>query len=252
MADHLTEEEQIETIKRWWSENWLSLVLPIVLVALGYTGWNFWRQHVETQAQIASDKYQQLIELVKGDQSMKPDAASAASALAMDIVKDHKGTLYADYSEMILARLAVDADQLSVAEQRLQEVVDGGQTVAIQNLAKARLAKVLLAEGKGDQALALVGTAPDDSMKAIYAEIRGDIYLDRDDLAAAHTAYKEAIDALGEEDQNRRSILQFKLDATVSDDQTASDDKAAAADSSASASSATDAAPAAKEEGSAQ
>ena len=36
MAQHLTEEEQIEALKRWWKENWLSIVLPIVVAVVGY------------------------------------------------------------------------------------------------------------------------------------------------------------------------------------------------------------------------
>ena len=39
MADHITEEEQIEALKRWWDENGKQVVLAIVLTVGGYFGW---------------------------------------------------------------------------------------------------------------------------------------------------------------------------------------------------------------------
>ena len=42
MADHITEEEQIEALKRWWDENGKQVVLAIVLTVGGYFGWQAW------------------------------------------------------------------------------------------------------------------------------------------------------------------------------------------------------------------
>ena len=49
MADHLSEEEQIEAFKRWWAENGLQTLLSIVLVVGGYFGWQGWQQHQQDQ-----------------------------------------------------------------------------------------------------------------------------------------------------------------------------------------------------------
>lgn len=221
MADHLTEEEQIETIKNWWRENWFSVVLPIVLAALAYTAWNYWGNYQATQAQLASDKYQALIEVVEGagDLSLSDEAIEQATSLAVNLSESHGGTLYADMAELILARLSVDAGNLAVAEVQLQKVVDGGQTAAVKNIARSRLAKVLLAQEKYDAALAMVVANSDPAMKAQFAEIRGDIYLDQDLLREANTAYQEALDSLDENNFSRRSLLQFKLQASASDEE---------------------------------
>ena len=36
MADHLTEEEQIEALKAWWAENGVKTLVSIVLIVGGY------------------------------------------------------------------------------------------------------------------------------------------------------------------------------------------------------------------------
>ena len=38
MAEDITEEEQIEALKRWWAENGMQTVLAVVLVIGGYFG----------------------------------------------------------------------------------------------------------------------------------------------------------------------------------------------------------------------
>ena len=43
MADHLSEEEQIEAFKRWWAENGLQMIAAVVLIVGGYFGWQFWQ-----------------------------------------------------------------------------------------------------------------------------------------------------------------------------------------------------------------
>ena len=45
MAEDITEEEQIEALKRWCAENGMQTVLAVVLVTGGYFGWQFWGTH---------------------------------------------------------------------------------------------------------------------------------------------------------------------------------------------------------------
>ncbi len=215
MADHLTEEEQIETIKRWWNDNWFSLVLPVLVAALAYTGWNYWNDYKLEQAQVASDKYQELLNLVDNLDSEDKSSAERtnAKALAQSIQDDYSG-MYADLSSMILARFAVDEGDLDTAESALRSVSENGSNEPTQNVARARLAKVLLAKQQYDEALALVAPSDSEAVKSLYAEVRGDIYVAQGELAAANTAYQEAIDALSQSQMGHRGMLQFKLEGT--------------------------------------
>jgi len=217
VADHLTEEEQIEAIKRWWKENWLSLVLPIVLAIAGYTGWNMWQDHKLKSAQMASDKYQALLSFYESP-TFTESQRGQALLLADEIASEYSNSLYADLSLMLAARIAVEQNELGKAGELLTTVVENGKTDAMVQLAKARLAKVFLADGKLDQAAALVSSSSHDSAKSLYAEIRGDIYLAQGQHAAARTAYEEALASLMPDQANHAAIIQFKLRGVAQDD----------------------------------
>lgn len=217
MADHLTEEEQIEAIKRWWNDNWLTIVLPIALAIVAYTGWNFWNDHNLDQAQQASDKYEQLAELVGGEPGATIDVSvrGEAKALANEIQLSYAGGLYADLSALISAKIAVEEGDLAMAEQALRGVADAGANTGVQEVAKARLAKVLLASERYSDALALVNASTSEASKALFAEVRGDVYMAQGEMGAARTAYQEAIDSLSPQQGSHRGMLQFKLDGAA-------------------------------------
>ena len=66
MADHLSEEEQIEAVKRWWAANGMQTILAVVLVIGGYFGWQAWTDHVDDQAAAASLVYQEMLDNMDG------------------------------------------------------------------------------------------------------------------------------------------------------------------------------------------
>ena len=215
MADHLTEEEQIESLKHWWDENWLSIVAPIVAIVLAYGGWMFWQNHQETKVQEASQAYAALLN-VMGDNigvKLSDEQKTNVRPLAESIAKAYAGSLYADYANMLLARMLVEEGQPEKAIDYLQYTVDDGANDAMVALAKSRLAKVYLGLKEYAKAEALVVKGEGD-YSAIYAEIRGDIYAARGQTAEANTAYQEAMDSLSQSQYSRRGILQLKFDNT--------------------------------------
>lgn len=216
MAQHLTEEEQIEALKRWWKENWLSIVLPIVVAVVGYVGWTFWQDNREQRAQAASDQYQQLLEMVEVEpgSELTDEQKTNVRAQATLIMEEFGDSMYADLSGLLLAKLAVEGDSYEEAENILRTVAAQSDNAGLVQLANARLAKVLLNLGKHDEALSLVGQPQDQAYKSLYAEIRGDIYLARNKPEEAHTAYQEAMEALDPQQFSRRGLLQVKLDST--------------------------------------
>lgn len=214
MADHLTEEEQIEAIKKWWQDNWLSVVLPIVLLISAYTGWNYWSDYKQQQSEEASDKYQLMLADLEGGAALSAEQKATVLAKAIDIQAHYTGTFYADASALVLAKYAVEDNELDKAEALLQGVVDKPSNESIALLAKARLARVLLANGKSDEALSLVSGQIPEGSKVLYAEIRGDIYVVKEELEAANTAYQEALDSLDQSQMSRFGILQLKLSST--------------------------------------
>ena len=216
MADHLTEEEQIESIKRWIKENGMSILLPAVVAVALYGGWEFWKDLKDKRAMNASDQYSLIVDALSttGGEAASAEKVSEAKTAATSVVNEFDGTMYADMSQLILARIDVDAGDLEQAKTRLQSVIDSGVHEASVSLAKARLAKVKIALKEYDSALSIVSEPQGESYKALYAEIRGDVYQAKGDDGAAHTAYQEALVNLMPSQGSHRGILQLKIDAT--------------------------------------
>ena len=207
MADHLTEEEQIEAIKRWWSENWVLVVVPAMVLILGYSGWSFYSHNKAETAESASVQYQLLLDTLEDN----ADDTAAVRQEAQTIVNDYSSTIYADLANLILAKLDYEVGNIDAAQSGISTVIDQSNNDAVVGIAKARLAKVLIDKGLYDQAISQVAVAPEVSFSAQYAEIRGDAYIAQGNIAAAQTAYQEAKSALNPDQFDRRNMLDIKL-----------------------------------------
>lgn len=232
MADHITEEEQLEAIKRWWAK-YGTLTLVVVILALGgYTGWNFYQAQQEAKVRKASDRYQGLVNVINVDQgqNLTKEKKQNAIDLATAIVTDYPNGLYADLSNMILARFSVEDNDLNAAESYLRQVLDNDTNEATALLAKSRLARVLASSQRFDEALELLDKPSDDAYDAIFSEIRGDIYAAQGKSALAEQAFQKALSKLDIQQFSRRSIIQFKLDDVKVADASASNSTSSSSD----------------------
>lgn len=213
MAAHLTEEEQIAALKRWWSDNGKLVVAAVLVAVIGWFGWNTWQDRQERMAQEASRQYTELMAAIDaGPGELTAEQRSTAKLIASEIVEDYAGTLYADLAALTLAQLAVNAGELDDAESQLRDLAAGASNASMSNLANLRLARVLVAKGGHEQALDILTASVEPAYQAAYAEARGDIYLAQEQFAQAHAAYEEALSNLGPQQTSRSGILQLKLD----------------------------------------
>jgi predicted negative regulator of RcsB-dependent stress response len=218
VSAHLTEEEQIEAFQRWWQRHGTTTVASVVLASAVYLGWSLFRQHQADIAAEASKQYDKLGELIKPQDSkpLSADQKSQAKSLADGLIKEHKGSLYADLASLALAKIAVEDNDLAAATGALRRVVETSTDAPSVDIARLRLAKVLAADGKIDEALGLLGAAVSMEFAASYAEAKGDILVGENRLAEAFSAYQVAMTSVSkqasQESAMRRSILQFKLD----------------------------------------
>ncbi len=229
MADHLTEEEQIEAIKRWWHENWKSIVFPVFAAAAIYLGWNWYQADQARKASEGSAKYEVLLQTMdlQPGQKLSDEDKTTVRTTANEIISEYGSSSYADFSKMILAKLAVDDNKLDEAASLLKEVSSAGANDSTAVLARARLAKVYYAQGKLDDALGLASAPVSEAYKALYAEVRGDIFVAKGNKRKANEAFQVALASLPPQQFTRRNIIQFKLDATqVAKEQVAKESEA--------------------------
>lgn len=213
MSVHLTEEEQLETLKRWWKEHGKSTLAVVFISLAGFFGFKGWQDHQQQQREEASAQYQSLLEaLSAGETGLSAEQKTTATHLAETLRNDFAGTIYAAQAALISARLAVDDQRLDDAATQLQWVLDhSADDEGLAAIARLRLAQVNFAQDKPDAALALLQQAQAGAFAAAYAELRGDILAATQRAEEAQTAYKLALNHLPADDAGRLQIVEMKL-----------------------------------------
>ncbi len=193
MENYRTEEEQVEALKRWWKENGRGTIIGVVLaLGLGF-GWQTWQKNAQISVENASNLYQQMLIALSTEDAQ---GAIQGRELAEQLKEEHRGTSYALFAALHLARLAVNENQPEQAESELRWVLGmAGEGDDIYQVANLRLARVLASQGNTDQALELLSTGSNEYL-ASYAIARGDVLLQLGREDEALVAYESAVASL--------------------------------------------------------
>lgn len=205
MAEHLTEEQQVEAIKKWWKDNGLSVVVGLLIGFAALFGWNYWKDLREENAAQASRLYQEMLTYLQAHNT------KVVENRADRLRNDFKRTPYATLAAFAQARMAVESGDLDAATAHLQWALDNTRQDQLQHTARLRLARVLLAAGKTEEAGTLLAKVSPGAYVAEYAEVEGDIARAKGDLAAARAAYNRAL-AAASADVRQSNAIQLKLD----------------------------------------
>jgi len=214
VADHITEEEQIEALKRWWDENGKQIMLAIVLTVGGYFGWQAWTDHLDDQTAAASLVYQEMLDnmdKVAPGEALDADKQTEISQLAETLKQDYSNTQYAFYAALIKAKLAVESADLSAANTELRWAMDNADEAVNENIARLRLARVEAAAGNLDAALQLVQGVDAGEMKSAFDEAKGDFYQQQGNSGAAYSAYEAAMMGVDAGNSSASQLLQLKI-----------------------------------------
>lgn len=206
MEDFSSESEQWDAVKRWLRENGLWIVGGIALGVAALAGWRLWEERRERIALEASASYEQAIE------ALSRNDRTRALTLFDQLRTDHGRSPYADQGDLLAARLHVEAREFDKAAARLRGVMDGSPDKELRAVARGRLARLLLEQGKADEALALLPADTKSAFAPRYAEIRGDALLAKGDQAGALAAYRSAREA-AEEGVVDRGLIELKIGA---------------------------------------
>lgn len=203
-----TDDEQLAAVKDWWQRNGKPLVTGGLLAVVVVLGWQAWHRYQNNQAQGASALYQQLLETALTP-SGQADAGRVAE-IAGKLKSDFGGTPYAQYGSLFVAKVAVDTGKLDDAASELKAINDKPANPTLGEVARQRLARVLAAQNKAEDALKLLDGDADKAFAASREELRGDLLVQLGRTDDAYAAYKKAKAALSEE--AAVGGLQMKLD----------------------------------------
>jgi predicted negative regulator of RcsB-dependent stress response len=203
----LEEQEQLAELKAWWKQYGNLVLLAVIAASLADAGWGGWRWVQRNQAAQASALYETLSKAARaGDGKSLRDAGGA-------LAEGYPRTLYASMGALVAARFHADRGELKSAKAQLQWVVERSPAEDLRELARLRLAAVLLDEKAYDEALKLLEAQPLDAYAAQFAALRGDLLLAKNQPAQARAAYQLALEKANGGNGAFRESVQMRLDA---------------------------------------
>jgi len=204
-----TEEQQIADIKKWWSENATSIIVGIVLGLAGVFGVRGWLSYQDGLSESASAIYTVMV------RGLEKDNRQLVSERAETLITQYSSTPYAALAALALAKIKIQEEDLDAATTQLQWVLDNGDVEVIRDTARMRLARVLIAQQRLDDAQALLEQPRSTTaFDALYTEIAGDIYSARGNSAGASDAYQRALAATPASDPGYQ-LLRLKYENSL-------------------------------------
>lgn len=197
----LEEQEQLDELKTWWKMygNLVTGILVAVALAVaGWQGWNWWQRQ---QAVKASAVYSSL-----QTAAMQRDAKRARE-LAGELIDKYSVTAYAGMGALLAAKVQVDAGDAQNARAQLAWAAENAKDPGLRDLARLRLATVMLDAKAYDDAMKQLAAEPGATFAPRFAELRGDVFAAQGKSAEARNAYDTAIakfDALAKDDETRQ------------------------------------------------
>ncbi|MBC7573613.1 MAG: tetratricopeptide repeat protein [Herminiimonas sp.] len=206
MAYDLEEQEQLATMKAWWTQHG-NLVTWLLIAALAvYAGWSGWNYYQRNQAVQAGQLFDELQKAVTAKDNVKVQRA------AQDMEEKFPRTAYAQMTGLTAAKSAFDSNDLKTAKLQLQWVIDHAADEEYKAVAKVRLAGVLLDEKAYDDGLKLLVTDFPKAFAGLVADRKGDLLGAQNKLPEARASYEAALAAMEPRNPGRQ-LIQLKLDA---------------------------------------
>ena len=207
MALDLEEQEQVAELKAWWKQHGNLVAAVILAAALGFAGWQGWRWYQASQTAHAAALFDTLARAGQaGDAKALRDAAGT-------LVESYPRTLYASMAALVAARFHYDRNDAKAAKAQLQWVIERSASDDFRDLARLRLAAILLDENAHDEALKLLEAKHAAAYDSQYAALRGDVLVAKNQPAEARTAYQTALEKAGREQGAFRESVRMRLDA---------------------------------------
>jgi predicted negative regulator of RcsB-dependent stress response len=203
--DLLSEKEQIDQFRAWWSEYGAYVIGGIVIGAGLLFAYNYY-QNAKLQEQLnASTAYEALlVQVADGDLDEAEEAASEIASL-------YSETSYAGQAGLAMARLYMDKNRDMDAADALKAVIDGSANDELKHVARLRMARIYLYQNKAQEVVDLLVAEDTDAFAAAYAEVLGDAYAQLGRIAEAEDAYQKILVDTSTQGTVDQQLVQWKV-----------------------------------------
>lgn len=206
MAKHLDleEQEQLDQIKHFWAQygNLITWVLIAVFGSVAaWNGWNYWQRTQATKAAALFDEIDRAAQAA--------DAERMERALA-EMKGGFGGTTFAAQGALVAAKTLHDTGKTDAARGALQWVANDASDLALQAVARLRLAALDIESQALDQALKTLDASVPTAFEPLVADRRGDVFIQQGKPEEAKAQYLAAWRGMEEQAPYRR-LVEIKL-----------------------------------------
>lgn len=211
----LEEQEQLDELKTWWKQYGNLVTLALAVAALVAVAWQGWAWYQRSQATQAAGLYAGI------EQAANARDGKQVRQLAGELIDKYPRTTYAAMGALLSGKVSAETDDAKNAQTHLQWAAENAKDEALRDLARLRLATLLLDEKSYDAALKALSGEPTPAYAARFAELKGDVLASQDKKAEAKSAYQAALAALEKQEKDGAAgqhrayheVLQAKLDS---------------------------------------
>lgn len=205
MAYDLEEQEQLDVLKDWWKRNGTTVLLAVGVFAAAVTGMQGWRYYQKNQQQQAAMVYEAVqIGAQTKDIKRIRDAAG-------QLIEKYPGTPYAARAALLAAGANLESGDAKSAKAQLQWVTEHAKEEGARDIARLRLAGILLDEKNYAEAAKQLESKHEKAFAGLFADLKGDVLAAQGKTAEARAAYQAALEKMDEKSAYRQ-VVQMKLD----------------------------------------
>jgi|SRR6185312_4708117 len=183
-----TEEELFFAIKQWLKKHGKSIIITILVFLTVGVGWFAAVRQNNNKLTEASVLYEELLTNVHNQDSEN------IQSLANRLITNYSHTPYSKLGALILAKNLAENTKFDSAKKQLRWVMEKSEISAVRQIARDRLAQILLVENQKKEALEVLSTLDDPAYMPLIEVIKGDIKKASGDTKAALNAYQKALE----------------------------------------------------------
>jgi predicted negative regulator of RcsB-dependent stress response len=185
--EYLTDDEQVEAVKRAFTEYAPWILGGVVLGVGGWFGIQYYRSHQNAVAMQAAEQFNQMTAALQMNDPQK------SLRIADGLIKNFPSSPYADQAQLTIARIDVDSGKPADAVAPLTQVMNNSKDAELKQVARLRLARILIDQGKPDDAIRTLAEGTPGSFAGRYHEVHGDALYAKKDIPGAVAEYKMAL-----------------------------------------------------------
>jgi len=185
--EYLTDDEQLEAVKRAFTEYAPWILGGVVLGVGGWFGFQYYRSHQNALALQAAGQFSQMTEALQLNDGQK------SRQIADGLIKNFPSSPYADQAQLTIARMDVEDGKQADAVAPLTHVMNESKDSELKQVARLRLARLLIDQGKPDDAIKTLAGGTPGSFAGRYHAVHGDALYAKKDIPGAIAEYNMAL-----------------------------------------------------------